>query len=90
MRFNTVSSMRMMPRESPNRPVAAASVPAGTGVVVPLLALAMVDFIRAGHTDVDAILRAMDPPAEQAAEVRTSVESCMTRFIPTMKTLGIF
>ena len=45
------------------------------------------DFRR---TKLDAIMRAMDPSTEQEAEVRTSVQSCLTRFMPTMKAAGVF
>ncbi len=90
IQFNTVSSRRMSVRESPNRPIAAACLATGTPIVTPLLALALVDFIRNGITDVDDLVRALNPPAEQEAEVKTSVESCLTRFIPPLKNAGVF
>ena len=63
MRFNAVSARRMMGKEPPDRPVAAACQPTGTPLMTPLLALALVEFARAGITDVDGMLRAMNTTA---------------------------
>jgi hypothetical protein len=90
MRFNTVSARRLMGRESPDRPVAAACRPTGFPVIAPLLALALVDFVREGITDKDSLLRAMNITAEQEADARTSVEACVNRFLPTLKSVGVF
>jgi hypothetical protein len=90
MRFNAVSARRMMGRESPDRPVAAACKPTGYPVITPLLALALVEFARAGITDVDGLLRAMKTTPEQEADARTSVEACRNRFLPVLKDAGVF
>ncbi len=90
MRFNTVTTKRMMGKESANRPVAAACRPTGTPMVVPLLALAVVDFIRAGVADLDGLVDAMKPSDDLEAEVRTSVDACLTRFIPVLRNAGVF
>jgi hypothetical protein len=90
MRFNAVSARRMMGRESPERPVAAACKPTGFPVVTPLLSMALVEFVRAGITDVDGLLRAMNTTPEQEASARASVESCLSRFIPVLKAAGVF
>ena len=90
MHFNTVSTRRMMVRESPSRPVAAACRPTGTPLIAPLLALVLVDFIRVGITDVDGMVQAMHTPADQQAEARTSVEACLNRFLPALKSAGVF
>jgi hypothetical protein len=89
-RFNTVSTKRMIATEAPNRPVVAASRPIGTPVVTPLLALALVDFIREGITDVDGLVAALDTGMGRTEEARTSVEVCVTRFIPALKAAGVF
>jgi SAM-dependent methyltransferase len=89
-RFNTVSTKRMIATEAPNRPVVAASRPTGTPVVTPLLALALVDFIREGITDVDGLVAALDTGMGRTEEARTSVEACVTRFIPALKAAGVF
>jgi SAM-dependent methyltransferase len=90
MRFNSVSSRRML-AESPNRPVVAACLPTGTPVTTPLLALVLVDLIRAGITDLDALVRALKPGDEQAADdTRNSVEACLNRFLPPLKNAGVF
>jgi SAM-dependent methyltransferase len=90
MRFNTVSARRLMGKESPNRPVAAACRPTGIPLVTPLLALALVDFVRAGITDVDGLMRAMNTSADQEADARTSVEACLHRFLPALKNAGVY
>jgi SAM-dependent methyltransferase len=90
MRFNAVSARRLMVRESPDRPVAAASQALGAPVITPLLALALVEFVRNGITDVDTLARAMNLPAEQEADARTSIESCLTRFLPMLQSVGVF
>jgi len=90
MRFNTVSSRRMTATESPHRPVAAACHALGGPVITPLMALALVEFVREGITDVDAILHTMRPNADQEAEVRSSVEACLTRFLPVLKSTGVY
>ena len=77
-------------RESPSRPVAAACKPTGIPVVTPLLALALVDFVRAGIGDVDGLLQVMKISADQQTEARTSVEACLRRFIPALKNAGVF
>jgi len=90
MRFNTVSTRRMMARELPNRPVAAACKPTGIPLVTPLLALALVDFAREGITDMDGLLRAMHPAPDQEADTRTSVAACLDRFLPALKSAGVY
>ncbi len=90
MRFNTVSSRRMMVRESPSRAVAAACRPMGTPMMTPLLALALVDYIRAGITDVDGLLRVMNMTSDQEQGARDSVEACLNRFVPALKSAGVF
>ena len=89
MRFNTVSARRMMVREPPNRPIAAACRPTGTPVVTPLLALILVDFMHQGITDLDSLVQAVITAPEQEAEARTSVEACLNRFIPALKNAGV-
>jgi hypothetical protein len=90
MRFNAVSARRMMGRESPDRPVAAACKPTGYPVIAPLLALALVEFVRAGITDLDGLLQAMNISPEQEADARSSVEACRNRFLPMLKHAGVF
>jgi predicted O-methyltransferase YrrM len=90
MRFNAVSARRMMGRESPDRPVAAACQPTGFPMITPLLALALVEFVRSGITDKDALLRAMRITPEQETDARTSVEACLNRFLPILKSAGVF
>jgi hypothetical protein len=90
MRFNAVSARRMMGKEPPDRPVAAACKPTGLPVLTPLLALALVEFVRAGITDMDGLLRAMNTTPEQEADARTSVEACLNRFLPILKDAGVF
>jgi len=90
MRFNAVSARRMMGRESPDRPVAAACKPTGHPVNAPLLALALVEFVREGITDIDGLLHAMNTTPEQEADARSSVEACLNRFLPTLKAAGVF
>jgi len=90
MRFNTVTARRMMSRESPNRPVAAACRPTGIPVVAPLLALFVIDLMRQGVTGLDALVHAMNSVPEQEADVRKSVENCLNRFVPGLKSAGVF
>jgi SAM-dependent methyltransferase len=90
VRFNTVTTRRMMGKESPDHPVAAACVATGIPIVTPLLALAVVDFMRAGITGLDELMRAMNPDPEHATEMRASVENCLNRFIPMLKNAGVF
>ena len=90
MRFNAVTARRMMGREPPDRPVAAACKPTGFPIFTPLLALALVEFVAAGITDIDGLLHAMNTSPEQEADARTSVEACLTRFIPALKDAGVF
>ena len=90
MRFNAVSARRMMGREPPDRPVAAACKPTGYPVLAPLLALALVEFVRAGITDMDGLLRVMNTTQEQEADARTSIDACRNRFLPILKDAGVF
>ena len=90
MRFNTVSARRMMGRESPDRPVAAACKPTGYPLVTPLLALALIDLVREGITDVDGLLRAMYTTPEKEEDARGSIDACLTRFLPILKEAGVF
>jgi hypothetical protein len=90
MRFNTVSCRRMMVREQLNRPVAAACQPTGIPLMTPLLALVLVDFVRAGITEMDDLLRAMNTTPDQEAEARNSIEACLNRFVPALKNAGVF
>ncbi len=70
----------MIGKESPDRPVAAACKPTGYPLITPLLALAMVEFVRDGITGTDGLLQAMNTLPEQEAEARTSIDSCLNRF----------
>jgi SAM-dependent methyltransferase len=88
-RFNTTSTRRMIVREPPHRPVAAACRPTGVPVITPLLALAVLDYMRAGVTSLEGLVRAMNADPSQEEEVRKSVESCLTRFIPALKSAGV-
>jgi SAM-dependent methyltransferase len=90
MRFNTVSSKRMMARESPQRPMAVACQPTGMPINTPLLAMAVVDFIRQGVTGLDALVAAMNAIPEQEPEVRKSIGACLDRFVPMLKNAGVF
>jgi hypothetical protein len=90
IRFNTVSTRRMIAREAPNRSVAAACRPTGTPVTTPLLALAVVDFMREGITDVDGLVRAINTSPDREEEARSSVEACLSRFIPALRKAGVF
>ena len=90
MRFNTVSTRRMMGKEAPDRPMAAACVATGMPIVTPLLALAVVDYLRAGISDLDELMRAFHPDPAHETELRTSVDNCLTRFIPVLKSAGVF
>lgn len=90
MRFNAASARRMMQRESPGRPIAAACKPTGFPVNTPLLALALVDFVRSGITDIQGLLRAMNTTPEQEADARTSVEACLSRFLPALQRAGVY
>jgi SAM-dependent methyltransferase len=89
MRFNTVSTRRMMVTELSNRPVAAACRATGTPLMTPLMALSLVDFYAAGITDVDGMLEVMNATGDQD-QARSAVESCLNRFIPILKSAGVF
>ena len=89
MRFNAVTATRMSRTESPNRGVSAACRPTGTPVIVPLLAMVLVNHIRSGITDLDGLVRALAAPPDQEAEARSSVIACLERFIPMMKNAGV-
>jgi molecular chaperone GrpE (heat shock protein) len=52
--------------------------------------LALAEFARAGITDRDDLLRAMNITPEQEADARTSVEACLDRFLPILKNAGVF
>jgi SAM-dependent methyltransferase len=90
MRFNSVSARRMMGKEPPNRLVVAACRPTGTPLMTPLLVLVMLDLIRAGTTDPDDMIRAMNTSPEQEQAVRKAVQDCLNRFIPALKNAGVF
>ncbi len=90
MRFNAVTARRLMARELPNRIVAAACRPTGIPLVTPLLALMLVDSVRAGITDLEGLMRVVAPTVEQEAEARTSVEACLSRFLPALKNAGVY
>ena len=79
----------MMGKEAPDRPMAAACVATGIPVVTPLLALVIVDYIRAEITGLDDLILALNPDPEHATELRTSVENCLNRFIPVLNA-GVF
>jgi len=89
MRFNSASTRRMIVREPPQRPVAAACRPTGVPVVVPLMALVVLDYTRAGITSLEGLVRAMNADPAQEEAVRKSVESCLDRFMPMMKRTGV-
>ena len=87
-RFNAVTAMRMARTEVLNRGVAAACQPTGTPIMTPLLALIVCKYMRDGITDVEGLIRALDAPPGQEEEARSSVMSCLERFIPILKVAG--
>ena len=90
MRFNAVTARRLARTESPNRGVAAACQPTGTPMMTPLLALMVANFMREGVTDVEGLVRALAPSADEVEAARNSVISCLDRFIPVLRAAGVF
>ena len=90
MRFNSVSAKRMMAKEPPNRQAVAACQATGIPLSTPLLALVLVDRIRAGTTDVDGLMHAVNANPEQGEEARKAIEECLNTFIPPLKNAGVF
>jgi SAM-dependent methyltransferase len=88
-RFNTASARRLRKREASNRPVVAASRPTGIPISIPMLALTLVEYINAGITDLDGLARTVEPGDNTEEAVRTAVQTCLDRFIPTLKNAGV-
>jgi SAM-dependent methyltransferase len=89
-RFNSVSVRRLKNREPTNQPVAAASRPAGIPIPTPLLALTLVEYMNAGITGLDGLVRRLDHGDNTEEAVRNAVATCLDRFIPTLKHAGVF
>ena len=58
--------------------------------LTPLFALALVEFIKEGITDMNALMVATRTIPGQEEDARKSIQLCLDRYIPPLKAAGVF
>ncbi len=88
MRFNGATTRRMSPgnRRSADRRRLPSDRIANRDAVDRLVVLG---YIRVGVTGLESLVEAMNADPSQEEAVRTSVESCLERFLPMMRKAGV-
>jgi hypothetical protein len=90
MRFNSVTARRFVRSEKLARVIALASRRTGTGVATSLLDLIVLERLRVGQTDMEALLRQIDPDPEHVEQVREMLDVSLNKRMPCLRAAGVF
>ena len=90
MRFNHVTAQRFVKSENLGRGIALASRRTGAGVSASLLDLVVLERLREGQTDMEALLRQIAPPPEQMDKSRVTLERSLHKRMPILRAAGVF
>jgi len=90
MRFNRVTARRFVRSENLGRVIALASRRRGSGVSTSLLDLIVLERLREGQTDMEALLRQIDPLPEHEDKIRQTLDHCLNKRMPFLRGAGVF
>jgi hypothetical protein len=90
MRFNSVTARRFVRSENLSRIIALASLPSGAGVTTGLLDLIVLERLRTGQTDMEALLRQISPVPEHEDKVRQTLDESVNKRMPFLRAAGVF
>jgi hypothetical protein len=90
MRFNSVTARRFVRSENLTRIIGLASRRTGAGVATSLLDLIVLERLRAGQTDMEALLSQISPPPEHVDQVRQTLDQSLTKRMPILRAAGVF
>jgi SAM-dependent methyltransferase len=90
MRFNSVTARRFVRSENLTRIIALASQRTGAGVATSLLDLIVLERLRAGQTDMEVLLRQIDPAPEHVDQVRQTLDQSLNKRMPFLRAAGVF
>jgi hypothetical protein len=90
MRFNSVTARRFVRSENLTRVIALASRRTGAGVATGLLDLIVLERLRTGQTDMEALLRQIDPGPEHVDQVRQMLDDSVNKRMPFLRAAGVF
>ncbi len=90
MHFNSVLAKRFAQSESLARPVGLASERAGSGVPATVLDLVIMERVRDGKPDMDALLHLIAPPAEHTDKMREGLDRSLRQRMPILRRAGVF
>ena len=90
MRFNSVTARRFVRSENLTRIIALASRRTGAGVATSLLDLIVLERLRAGQTDMEVLLRQIDPAPEHVEQVRQTLDQSLNKRMPFLRGAGVF
>ena len=72
------------------RVIALASRRTGAGVATGLLDLIVLERLRTGQTDMEALLRQIDPGPEHVDQVRQMLDDSVNKRMPFLRAAGVF
>ena len=90
MRFNRITTRRLLRNDKMNRPAAAASYRLGTAVAANLLELFVLDNVLDGNSDVDRLTDLIGPPPDQRPELRSAIDNVLRVRLPTLRACGVY
>ena len=90
MRFNSVTARRFVRSENLARVIALASRRTGAGVATSLLDLIVLERLRAGQTDMEALLRQINPDPEHVDQVRQMLDDSVNKRMSFLRAAGVF
>ena len=90
MRFNSVTARRFVRSENLTRVIALASRRTGAGVATSLLDLIVLERLRAGQTDMEALLRQINPDPEHVDQVRQTLDDSLNKRMSFLRGAGVF
>ena len=90
MRFNSVAARRFVRSENLSRIIALASLRTGAGVATSLLDLIVLERLRTGQNDMEALLRQISPVPEHEDKVRQTLDDSVNKRMPFLRAAGVF
>ena len=90
MRFNRVTARRFVRSENLGRVIALASRRTGAGVSTSLLDLIVLERLREGQTDMEALLRQIAPQPEHEDKIRETLDQSLNKRMPFLRAAGVF
>jgi hypothetical protein len=90
LRYNRVATKRLAKSENIGQVVSVASHRTGAGVAASVLDLLVMDRLRDGEADMEALVRLIAPPPDQMDRLRDAIGHSLGRRMPIMRAAGVF